>query len=751
MPELFSSSDDLSKIAVPISLTSRLEDSCPFDAKSIPWPGFTRMMKNFSKMSFEEKKSAPLWSPTIFSTGYRSHETATQSGMAVQDSDHGVTMHEMVETFQEWQLEALIHSSSRNRPCEPRWRLIVPFAALVDRFEHAAASEAISRVLANRFGDRWVLDTSKGHCGDLYYVPGRYKWAKANDGTEFAPDNQFEHIVGQVITAADWIEIADQVAPKPTVEKAEAIDFTLRNDVNWTLPADILDRYLSLSDGRNVGRYGFAVSAAMSAINAGYDIGEAELFSLVEGAQRRSPGTRPHSRRGLQRLVRDALDDARRNTPDPAFARRSSWQFEYPRSPDTSLTWWERDLCAEVEVEATSSAQNVREPFARLGRNAFDLINRVIPPRQWMLAQAYCKGFLSSTIGEGAAGKTTTLVARSVALASGREITGEHIFTRCKVLYLTLEDDVEELARRVQAACRYHRIDYLDVDGWLYLDAITNGCKLTKTDHDGNRTTGDLKDKLSEAVDRLGIDLVIVDPFVKSHGAVSENDNAAIDAAVSVLTDLCVTKNIAIDAPHHIRKGGAGLAGSAETARGGSAFRDAIRLGYTLTRMTEDDAKRYGLPVESRWQYVRFDTAKVNIAVGGTTTWFRLVGVPLENATELYPEGDTIQVAEPWSPPDLLLVIEDESFRDFVLDEIRRAPRDNLYSGAYNAGNDRHISKVMREAKPELTREQCQTILDRWLSDRIVIKTEYKDAGSRKKTGLIVNEKPASDPATVFH
>src|SRR5437763_8953753 len=78
--------------------------------------------------------------------------------------------------------------------------------------------------------------------------------------------------------------------------------------------------------------------------------------------------------------------------------------------------------------------------------------------------------------------------------------------------------------------------------------------------------------------------------------------------------------------------------GNANRGRGASAFKDAGRLVYTLTPMSDDEAKLFDMGEDERRRLVRMDNAKVNIAprpVGAK--WFKLVGVPLGNRTDLYP------------------------------------------------------------------------------------------------------------------
>jgi len=76
----------------------------------------------------------------------------------------------------------------------------------------------------------------------------------------------------------------------------------------------------------------------------------------------------------------------------------------------------------------------------------------------------------------------------------------------------------------------------------------------------------DLAKKLAHTIAAQQIDIVSLDPFVKSH-AVEENNNSMIDHVVQILSDLAEKFEIAIDVPHHMAKG-APDPGNANRARG---------------------------------------------------------------------------------------------------------------------------------------------------------------------------------------
>jgi hypothetical protein len=278
--------------------------------------------------------------------------------------------------------------------------------------------------------------------------------------------------------------------------------------------------------------------------------------------------------------------------------------------------------------------------------------NELPPPRGWLLGNVFCRGFMSSLLADGGVGKTATRYAQLMSLAIGRPLTGEYVFQRCRVLIVSLEDDTKELRRRILAARLHHKVELSELKGWLFLAAPgAAGGKLMTADKAGRLVRGSLADKLEHIIETRNIDLVYLDPFIKSH-SVEENSNSAIDDVAQLLTDIGAKYDIPIDTPHHTSKGTADP-GNANRGRGASAHKDAGRLVYTASPMSAEEAEALGVSEETRRMLLRIDSAKVNIVPPMTKAkWFRLVSVPLGNATDLYPNGDDVQTVEPWTPPD---------------------------------------------------------------------------------------------------
>ena len=353
------------------------------------------------------------------------------------------------------------------------------------------------------------------------------------------------------------------------------------------------------------------------------------------------------------------------------------------------------------------------------------------PPRGWLLGNVFARNFISSLFAEGGTGKTALRYAQLLSLATGNSLTGEHVFQRCRVLIVSLEDDANELRRRILSAMLHHRIDRSELRGWLFLAAPGAAAgKLMQLDNRGRIQRGALADALESVVVSRRIDIASLDPFVKAH-SVDENSNSAIDDVAQVLSDLAAKHDIAVDIPHHTRKGSADP-GNAERGRGASATKDAGRLVYTLTTMSTEEAKAFGIAEEERRLFVRMDSAKVNIAPPmAKAKWFRLVGVSLGNATERYPQGDIVQTVEPWVPPDAWKDLGADVINRILTDIDAGLPDGNRFTDAPNV-KERAAWRVVVEHAPHKSKAQAREIIKTWIRNGVLMCEAYDNPVTRK-------------------
>lgn len=387
---------------------------------------------------------------------------------------------------------------------------------------------------------------------------------------------------------------------------------------------------------------------------------------------------------------------------------------------------WQRHAVAPVPLAAVAAA--LPPPSA-------------IPPRPWLYGTALVRGFVSVLVAGGGVGKSALAMAQAVALASGQGFLGAHVHHAVPVWLLNLEDPLDELDRRLAAVLLRHRVAEAAVRGRIFLHSgRTRRLRLAELSPDGSVVLPD-QAAMIEAARAVGAGCIIVDPFVKSH-ALDENSNPHMDAAATAWAEIAEAAGCAVLLVHHVRKGPtmAGGAGDVDSARGGKALTDAARVAQVLSAMSEEEAETLGVAAGERWRHVRLDDAKANLAPRGTRArWFRLEGIPLGNATQAYPHGDTVAVIAPWEPPSAWSRL-DPAACNRILDTLAAGPEPGLLYAAQRRGRgvERWAGWVLVEAGG-LSEAQAGEVIGGWLKSGLLVECEYRDTQQRKsRTGVRV-------------
>lgn len=273
-----------------------------------------------------------------------------------------------------------------------------------------------------------------------------------------------------------------------------------------------------------------------------------------------------------------------------------------------------------------------------------------LPPREWLYSPHLIRKYVSATIAPGGVGKSTLVIADALAMASGRNIMGQHVQAPLRVWLWNGEDPMDELQRRISAAMLHHGVRPEDIAGRLLIDSGRDTpIKIGHASPTGPQIAIPVIDALIAAILERKIDVLIADPFVSLH-SLPENDNGAMDAAVKAFAQVAHRTGCAIDLVHHSRKLN-GADADIDAARGGSAIAGAVRAARALNVMSKEAADGFGIEEQDRKSFVRIDDAKANLAPASEARWFRLVGQPLGNATDERPQ-DFVAVTEPWTAPD---------------------------------------------------------------------------------------------------
>jgi AAA domain len=480
------------------------------------------------------------------------------------------------------------------------------------------------------------------------------------------------------------------------------------------------------------------------------------------GANKWQAELTPHFKGADVVIITDNDDAGHSHAPD--VARKLKGTAKRIRLLDLGTVWPECPVKGDISdwLEGGHSSEELSAIVAKLSDFKETVSSRLgvldagddttlPPPRAWLYGNIFARKFLSSLFGDGGVGKTALRYAHYLSLATGRSLAGDYVFQRCRVLIISLEDDMDELRRRIWALRIHYNISEADLKGWLFLWAPgAKGGKLMELDAKGNPKLGELSANLELLIVENKLDLVGIDPFIKSHG-VGENNNNAIDLVVQVLADLMFKHNISVDVPHHVSKPGLRgepEPGDANRGRGASSLKDAARLVYTLNVMTKEEAtKTFGIPEHERFAYIRMDKGKVNITKPSRkASWFRLVGVELGNDTEMYRHGDEVQAVEAWIPCEILQDISDEQ-ADAIIAEIDKGMSDgDRYSNAASAKRRAASQVVMRHVKGK-TEKQARDIVEAWIKGERLVSQEYMSPVSRKtEQGLFKGGKQEEIP-----
>ncbi len=355
-----------------------------------------------------------------------------------------------------------------------------------------------------------------------------------------------------------------------------------------------------------------------------------------------------------------------------------------------------------------------------------------IPPREWLLGTTAIRKFITLLVAAGGAGKSTLSIAWALSIASGRSLTGEHVFERAGAWIFNLEDPLEEMQRRVTAAILHHKLRPADLAGRLFVNSGRDRPLVIAKRSEDNTIVFPDKDALTAAAKRCGIGIIVVDPFIACH-KLDENSNNDMEEATTAWKQVAHDANCSVVLVHHTRKTGpGGNGGDIESSRGGKSLSDAARVGLTLSTMPEEDAKKLGVPVEKRRFFVRMDDAKANLTPPSSeAVWFQLHSVALNNTTEKYPNGDHVQAIGRWRPPSLLADVEREAINR-CLDAIEAGLGDGrLFGASSRGGSERYVGPVIEDLLDK-NADQAKAILSEWMRNGLLVEEEFHNPKTRR-------------------
>jgi hypothetical protein len=274
-----------------------------------------------------------------------------------------------------------------------------------------------------------------------------------------------------------------------------------------------------------------------------------------------------------------------------------------------------------------------------------------IPEREWLFGRHFIRKYATASVGPGGGGKTAHSISETLAMVTGRPLLDPDgpLTKPLRVWWINAEDPQDEINRRFHGAAKHFAVTNDQIGGRLFTDSGRDQeFVIARQEGKDLRIVEPFVADMVDEIRRREIDVVIIDPFVSTHEA-QENDNGAMQRVTAAWVRVADEANCGVELVHHVAKNQGEV--TADSARGGGAFKDKVRSMRVFNVMTPAEAEKAG--VEDHRSYFRVDMGKVNMVASGHSQWRRFVSVCLMNARGLLKNGDDIGVVEAWKWPSL--------------------------------------------------------------------------------------------------
>lgn len=365
---------------------------------------------------------------------------------------------------------------------------------------------------------------------------------------------------------------------------------------------------------------------------------------------------------------------------------------------------------------------------------------RTVAPRRWLYGNKLIRGFCTVCLSPGGTGKSSWTAAIAVDMAKGAQSLHDAPHGRLRTWIYNLEDPRDETLRKLAALDRVRALGDEDLDRIRVNSGRDRNLIVAHEIERGVYMAAPDVDAVIDEMRREKIDVLIVDPAVRSH-RLPENDNKAIDVMMDQFARIAHEADAAVLLVHHSRKGF--VAGEMDSARGASSMMSAARVAVTLQTMQPEEAVDMNVPEVERRFYVRIDNAKANLSPPSfEAEWLKLESQNLDNGSDEYPDGDSVQVVTKWEPPSpfadlapVRLEIMERIERGFVNEDGSAEPW-----GARKQSKEKWVGYAILASFPnnQKTEKQAAAIVGNWLKDGFLVERKYTNAKGNERTGVFL-------------
>ena len=374
--------------------------------------------------------------------------------------------------------------------------------------------------------------------------------------------------------------------------------------------------------------------------------------------------------------------------------------------------------------------------------DAFPFDPAAIPKRNWVVPGLLLRKYLSVLVAPPGTGKSLIVLQIAIAVALGRAWGGWTPRAPAKVLIVNSEDDLDEMRRRLHAACEAMDVHPAELKGIYLADTPEDMVIVSRSPRGEIRQTG-LAGRIAATCQRLGIEFIAVDPMSETH-QLDENSNADIKEVGKAWRQVARDTGAAVLLVHHTPKRSGGMAGDPDAARGGSALVGVARIVSTLFAMTEEEAATLGVEEDKRREFVRFDDAKANYSLLSDKKWLQKKTFVVPNGG-MGMDGDQVGALIPWSVPGVFDGIPMTAVHGLLksIDAGLDTPTGRALYGARRNTGARYIVDLI-EARLGIPTERAKSILLAWTKSGLLHEKKYGD-GHQERTGFGVDPTKLSE------
>jgi len=277
--------------------------------------------------------------------------------------------------------------------------------------------------------------------------------------------------------------------------------------------------------------------------------------------------------------------------------------------------------------------------------NLNNVLDREPVARTWAIDRFAPVGKVTVLAGPGGVSKSMLMLHVLIHASTGRDWGGFKVDEPLRSLYVSYEDDNQELHKRIHTLAHTLRAEDSGTFDLLYdvAGSIQNNVRmfaaddeaaswlmLTKPDRFGQPERTDRVEWLVGYLKEKRIRMLVLDPAVYTH-QLEENDIADMAVYMQTLTYIAKQAQCAVVVLHHMNKtGGWSQLDDINqgSLRGASSFADNARSVAVVVSMSIRDAESYGLPAEhtTTGKYAVFKHVKHNYSAPMDTMVFERKG-----------------------------------------------------------------------------------------------------------------------------